>query len=326
MTSSIYSAALLLLVIGCFFLSPAMQRSPYGTEKPITEPVIFAEGVISTRDYETSITFEPDGQAAYFVKSTPDLSFRVIVVSRFEQGKWSTPEVVSFSGQYSDTDPCLSPDGKKLFFASRRPVTGATPKADYDLWVVEMMNMGWGEPRHLNAPVNSENQETSPSATADGTLYFSSNRAGGKGAADLYRTKLSGHDYNAPENLGDVINSPGPEIQVFTSADEHILIFASAGRKDGYGSVDLYFSQRTGGAWSTPVNLGNKINSRGVDSAPRISPDGKYIFWMSTRGYGFEDQQVKQLSYAELSNKLQSAGNSLGDIYQIDLNVLPRQQ
>nr|QEO74678.1 hypothetical protein [uncultured bacterium] len=292
----------------------------------IREPAIFGEGVISTRDYESSITFARDGNTAYFVKSTPDLNFRVIVVSRLEQGKWSTPEVVSFSGQYSDTDPCLSPDGKKLFFASRRPITGTAPKADFDLWVVEMTNTGWGEPRHLNAPVNSDSQETSPSATADGTLYFSSNRDGGKGAADLYRAKPGDRDYSTPENLGDMINSPAPEIQVFTSADEHILIFAAAGRRDGMGSVDLYLSQRTGDAWSKPVNLGNKINSSGVDSAPRISPDGKYFFWTSTRGYGFEEQQVKQLRYAELSNKLQSAGNSLGDIYQIDLNALPLRQ
>jgi len=305
------------LIIGWVLASAAMQTP---------EPAIFAEGVISTRDYESSITFTPDGKTAYFVKATPDLSFRVIVVSRFERGKWSTPEVASFSGQFIDTDPCLSPDGKKLFFASRRPLSGTTPKADYDLWLVELTNTGWSEPRHLNAPVNSDSQETSPSATADGTLYFSSNRSGGKGAADLYRAKLGDRDYSAPENLGDTINSPGPEIQVFTSADEQILIFAAAGRNDGIGSVDLYLSQRAGGAWSKPVNLGNKINSSGVDSAPRISPDGKYFFWMSTRGYGFEDQQVKQLSYAELSNRLQSAGNSLGDIYQIDLTALPLRQ
>jgi Tol biopolymer transport system component len=308
-----FFAVLVALAIGCGLSNAAMQ----------SEPVIFAEGVISTRDYESSITFTPDGNSAYFVKSTPDLSFRVIVVSRFERGKWSTPEVVSFSGQYIDTDPCLSPDGKKLFFASRRPISGITPKADYDLWVVELMNTGWGEPRHLNAPVNSENQETSPSVTVNGTLYFSSNRAGGKGAADLYRTKPVDRDYGAPENLGDTINSAAPEIQVFTSADEQILIFAAAGRNDGIGSIDLYLSQRTDGAWSKPVNLGNKINSIGVDTAPRISADGKYFFWTSTRGYGFEDQQVKQLSYAELSNKLQSARNSLGDIYQIDLTALP---
>lgn len=313
MNSSLYGAALVLLATGCWFLNPALQ----------SDPVIFGAGVISTRDYESSITFEPDGQVAYFVKSTPDLSFRVIVFSRFDNGKWSTPEVAPFSGVYSDTDPFLSPDGKQLFFASRRPVEGTTAKVDFDLWVVEKTHTGWGEPRHLGATVNSESQETSPSVAKDGTLYFSSTRAGGKGSADLYRAKLAGGNSGAPENLGDAINSPGPEIQVFINPDEQVLIFATAGRNDSRGSVDLYLSKRTDGAWSTPANLGDKINSSGVDSAPRISPDGKHFFWTSTRGYGFEDQQVKPLTFAELSTKLQSAGNSLGDIYQIDLKVLP---
>lgn len=286
------------------------------------EPKIFAEGVISTRDYESSITFAPDGSVAYFVKATPDLSFRVIVMSHFEKGKWTTPEVTSFSGQYTDTDPCLSPDGTKLYFASRRPIEGTAPKADHDLWVVDKTTTGWSEPRHLSAPVNSESQETSPSATADGALYFSSNRAGGKGAADIYRARLIEGNYGAPENVGDAINTAGPEVQVFASPEEDILIFAALGRQDGQGSVDLFFSRRVGSAWSKGVNLGNKINSIGVDSAPRISSDRRYFFWTSTRGYGFEDQ-VKRLTYDELSSKLRGAGNSLGDIYQIDLNALP---
>ena len=113
---------------------------------------------------------------------------------------------------------------------------------------------------------------------------------------------------------------------MFTSADEHILIFAAAGRQDGIGSVDLYLSQRTDGAWSKPVHLGNKINSKRRGLRTQNLSRRKVFFWTSTRGYGFEDQQVKQLSYAELSNKLQSAGNSLGDIYQIDLNALSLRQ
>lgn len=300
------------------------RTSSYHSAQPITEPVIFAEGIISTRDYESSITFTPDGSVAYFVKSTPDLSFRVIVVSRFSKGRWSTPEVAPFSGQYSDTDPCLSPDGSKLFFASRRPVEGSTPRADFDLWVVEKAKTGWSEPRRLDPPVNSDGQETSPSTTADGTLYFSSNRPGGKGAADIYRARLVNGNYSAPENLGEEINSAGPEVQAFISPDENILILAAAGRPDSHGSVDLYLSRRNRAGWSKAVNLGTKINSRGVDSAPRISSDGAYFFWTSTRGYGFEDQQSKRLSYPGLSARLRGAGNSLGDIYQIDISALPR--
>ena len=287
----------------------------------ISEPAIFAEGVISTRDYESSITFTPDGNVAYFVKSSPDLSLRVILMSRFEKGKWTTPEVAAFSGEYNDTDPCFSPDGTKLYFASRRPIEGTTPKADNDIWVVEKTNTGWSEPRHLNAPVNTDSQETSPSVTSDETLYFSSNRAGGKGATDIYRSKLIDGNYTTPENVGDAINTAGPELQVFVTPDDNTLVFAALGRQDGQGSVDLYLSKRTGGAWSKAVNLGNKINSRGVDSAPRISSNR--FFWTTTRGYGFEDQQTSRLNYKELSNKLQGAGNSLGDIYQIDLKAVP---
>lgn len=287
------------------------------------EPAIFGDGVISTRDYESSITIAPDGKVAYFVKSTPDLSFRVILMSRFEKGKWTTPEVAPFSGEYSDSDPCFSPDGTRLFFASRRPVEGTTAKADNDLWMVEKTSTGWSAPKHLDAPVNTSAQETSPSVTADGTLYFSSNRPGGKGAADIYRAKFANGNFSAPENVGDAINTPGPEVQVFVTPEEDLLILAALGRQDGQGGVDLYLSRRVDGAWSKPVNLGNKINSRGTDSAPRVSADHRTFYWTSTRGYGFEDQQPKRLSYKELSGKLQGAGNSLGDIYQIDMSALP---
>ena len=310
LNSSLYNLCVLCVSVVMLFL---------GTTQT-SEPAIFAPGVISTRDYESSITFTPDGKVAYFVKSSPDLSLRVIVMSRFEKGKWTTPEVAPFSGEYSDTDPCFSPDGTKLFFASRRPVEGTAQKPDNDLWLVEKTSTGWSEPRHLNAPVNTQSQETSPSVTSDGTLYFSSNRAGGKGLADIYRSKLVDGNYTAPENAG-AINTPGPELQVFVTPDDNILVFAAFGRQDGQGSADLYLSKRVDGAWSKAVNLGSKINSAGVESAPRISSD--HFYWTSTRGYGFEDQQPTRLNYKELSNKLQGAGNSLGDIYQIDLKAVP---
>jgi Tol biopolymer transport system component len=307
-----------LLIFLCTF---APLRESFFASQEIA-PAVFGEGVISTRDYESSITFAPDGKTAYFVKASPDLSLRVIVVSHLDHGKWSTPEIASFSGQYPDTDPCFSPDGTKLFFASRRPVEGNALKADYDVWMVEKAGAGWSEAQHLSAPVNTTAQETAPSVTTEGTLYFSSNRNGGKGAADIYRSRLVQGKYDAPENLGDAVNSAGPETQGFVSPDEEMLFFAAAGRPDSQGNLDLYVTRRVGGAWSKAVNLGTKINSRGAETGPRISPDGRHFFWTSTRGYGLEDQQVKRLGYAELSNKLRGAGNGLGDIYEIDLSAI----
>ena len=299
------------------------EQHPYASKRPLTQATIFAEGVVSTGDYESAITFTPDGKTAYFVKSTPDLSFRAILVSSFERGRWTTPEVAAFSGQYSDTDPCLSPDGSKLFFASRRPLEGTTQKMDADIWLVERSGDGWSEPRRLDAPVNTDSQETSPSVASDGTLYFSSNRAGGRGGADIYRSRLVGGRYTEPENLGDAINAPTPEVQVFVAPDARLLVVACAGRDDSQGGLDLYLSRLRDGQWTKAANLGEKINSSATETAPRISPDGRYFFWTSTRGYGFASEHEKRLSYRELSNRLRHARNSLGDIYQIDLSALP---
>lgn len=286
------------------------------------EPAIFGEGVISTRDHESGAAFTPDGKTFFFTKSTPDLSFRVIVVSHFRDGRWGEPAVATFSGRYSDTDPSLSPDGTKLFFASRRPVSGDAPRADSDIWVAERAGAGWGEPKHLDAPVNGDAQETSPSVAADGTLYFSSNRKGGRGAADIYRARAVGGKYAEPENLGDAVNSPTPEPQVFVTPDGRLLIFAGA-RPEGRGGTDLYISRReAGGNWTMAAPLAGEINSQGNESAPRLSPDGKTFYWTSTRGYGFAEQLEKRLTYAELSRRLRSPRNSLGDIYRIDARAL----
>jgi Tol biopolymer transport system component len=290
----------------------------------LTEPTIFGEGVISTRDHETGAAFTPDGAIVYFTKSTPDLAFRVIVFSRYEGGGWSTPEVAPFSGQYRDADPFITADGSKLFFISDRPVAGkrSEGRRDLDIWMVSREGERWGEPRHLSAPINSDANESSPSVTADGTLYFSSNREGGRGAADLYRTRMVNGAYAAPESLGEAINTSHPETQVFVTPDESVLVLAAAGWAGGQGGLDLYLSRRQDGAWSRPVNMGGKINSSGNESAPRLSPDGNYFIWTSTRGYGFAGQMEKRLAYQELIGRLRNAANSLGDIYLIDVAAL----
>jgi Tol biopolymer transport system component len=318
------AAALLLCVCWFRLAAPSAADSPppYASKTPLAEPTLFGEGVISTGDFESHPAFTPDGRTLYFLKDSPTFNFWTIVFSRHRDGRWTEPEVAPFSGRYSDFDPSLSPDGSKLYFASRRPVAGAAPKADADIWVVERVGNSWGEPKRLGSPVNSDANESSPCVTADGTLYFSSNREGGRGAADLYQSRFVSGAFAAPENLGEAVNTPGPEAQVFVSPDGRVLVFSAAGRADGRGGLDLYVSRRQEGAWTPPLNLGGKINSAGNESAPRLSPDGRYFFWTSTRGYGFAQEQERRLGYRELVGRLRNAGNSLGDIYQIDAAAL----
>src|SRR5688500_9927227 len=105
------------------------------------------------------------------------------------------------------------------------------------------------------------------------------------------------------------------------SSDESFMIFMAGGRPDGHGGFDLYISYNREGVWTKPANLGDKINSSGNEYSPTISPDGKYFFWTSTRG--FADKPLdSRLSFQELTKRLISPRNGLGDIYQIDIGVL----
>ena len=162
------------------------MKHPYASDEPLSEPTIFAEGIISTGDFDSHPAFTPDGKTLYFVRSTPNFNLWTILVSRFERGKWRTPAIAPFSGQYSDADPFITSDGSRFYFISNRPVVGkSTP--DLDIWVMEKTAAGWSEPKNVGAPINSSGSEWYPTAAANGTIYFGSDREGGKGRTDLYR-------------------------------------------------------------------------------------------------------------------------------------------
>jgi Tol biopolymer transport system component len=296
---------------------------PYASVRPMPEPVLFGEGLISTAEDELNAAFSPDGKSLYFCKNAPVNRQGVIVVSNFVKGKWSKPEVVPFSGQYSDYDPIFSHDGAKLFFVSNRPLTGTgAPKKDYDIWVVEKRENGWSAPVNLGAPVNSDTDEFYPSVATDGTIYFSSVRPGGKGSFDLQRSRFVDGKYTAPENLGEA-NSQSAEIDSFVAPDQSFIIFASYGRPDDMGRGDLYISYQRNGVWSKAVNLGAPINSNAREYCPIGSPDGKYFFFTSFRGFA-DKPPAKPYSFAELENNLKGVRNGMGNIYQIDMSALMR--
>jgi len=282
---------------------------------------MFAPGIISTGDMELNAAFAPDGRTLYFTKRTPKYQLWAILVSTLKDGKWSTPRVADFSGQYGDFDPFISPDGSQLFFSSNRPAPGKTKKNDFDIWMVQKPGAGWSSPTNLGADINTETQEYYPSVSKTGTLYFSSNRDGGKGSLDIYRSKLVDGKYSKPENLGEAINTKYAEGDPYIAPDESFLIFVSYNRPEGLGDGDLYISFNRNGAWTPAKHLDAPINSSALDFCPNMSPDGKYFFFTSERG--FADQPLtKPLSYEQFMKQIHGPGNGLGDIYRIDAGVV----
>lgn len=298
--------------------SRSHQSPGYAVSARLAEPRLFADGIISTGDYESHPAFTPDGRTLYFLKDSPDFGQWTIFFSRFVGGRWTSPVIAPFSGQYRDADPFITSDESKLFFISDRPVPGKAHR-DLDIWVMDRMGNTWGTPRNLGAPVNSDAAEWYPTVAADGTLYFGSGRPGGKGKTDLWRTRLVNGHYAEPENLGSPINSALDEYEPYIASDQSFLIFMAENR-DGHGDTDLYVSYQKSNGWTAPESLPSAINSSASEYSPKISPDGKYFFWTSTRRTGGEP--AKPLTTSEYIRKIRSSGNGLGDIYQIDLDAL----
>src|SRR5262245_8744308 len=168
--------------------SLSAQPAPYDSATPLPRATLFAPGTISTGDYDSHVTFTPDGREMYFLKLAPNFSRWSIFVSRYKDSDWSQPEVAPFSGQYQDADPYITADGKHFYFISDRPVEASgVRQSHHDIWVMDRTNSGWSAPRHLPAPVNSDADSYYPLALKNGTLYFGSERKDSKGLGDIYR-------------------------------------------------------------------------------------------------------------------------------------------
>lgn len=312
-------------IIAALFLATGLfaADAPYASKKPLPAPEVFAPGVISTADFESHPAFTHDGATLYFLKDAPNFSFWTIVVSRFRNGKWESPSVVPWSGRYRDADPFITADGQKFYFISDRPVDGK-PKDDLDIWVMNREGDHWSAPQHLDAPVNSSGNEWFPTVASDGTLYFGSDREGGLGRTDIYRCRIVDGKYAPAENLGDAVNSKFDEFEPLIAPDQSFLIFMSAGRPEGKGGGDLYTSVFRDGKWQPAQNLGEPINSRALEISPKISPDGRWFFFTSSRGAFVGKPFDKQMTTDEFMQVLHGPGNGLGDIYQVDFDVIRR--
>ena len=280
------SCVFTLLVTDALTQRRRQSSPPFASSEPLTQPRLFAEGIINSSADEYGPTFTRDGRTIYFTRRVNRRDAEAIVFSRFENGRWSAPQTAPFSGRYFDKEPYISPDGRRLFFASRRPdAEGAPPRTgrDFDIWMVEQANNGWSSPIHLGPEINTTNYENYPAVAANGNLYFASVREGGRGGNDLYCARFVNGRYMPAENLSDSINTPATEADPYIAPDESYMIFSSD-RQGTYGEGDLYVSFREGGRWTEPRNLGNVINTSEYEYTPFVTPGGQYLFF--SRGWG----------------------------------------
>ncbi|MFY0598209.1 MAG: PD40 domain-containing protein [Cyclobacteriaceae bacterium] len=140
--------------------------------------------------------------------------------------------------------------------------------------------------------LNSSSIEYAPSISADGrTMIIESNR---DGRYKLYDSKLVNGKWTTPVPI-DAINNYGDSTDLIggpsVSFDGNTLFFFASFR-EGLGSEDIYYSERTGDTWTDPKNLGAPINSRGYEGFPSISADGKTMYFVRQNFEGPSDEDL----------------------------------
>src|SRR5438105_9989685 len=168
---------LVILIYIPFFLQGqtkniAFDNSYFNQEPPADACRLFAPGVISNEFGNRDMAISPDGNEIFYTIQYSRGLISVIMNTKKVNGKWSSPEVASFSGMYNDLEPAFSYDGTKLFFVSNRTLNGEGKTKDYDIWFVTKTNGEWTNPQNIGAPVNSEKDEFYPSVTKHGDIYF----------------------------------------------------------------------------------------------------------------------------------------------------------
>ena len=279
---------------------------------------IFADEYVSTNLYERDIAISPKGDEIIYTLSDYKQSKQCLVRIRKIGSAWGRKEILGFSGQYSDLEPCFSANGNELYFASDRPTEINSERGDYNIWVSARINEDWSEPKPLPSAINSEKDEFFPSIAGNGNLYFTSARENGIGSEDILISRFIDGEYTNPEPLDSNINTPAYEFNAYITPEEDLLIFSSYGRKDDMGGGDLYYSRKDKyGNWTAAVNMGPQINSDKLDYCPFIDMSRGNFYFTSERILSI-DKKIENVS--ELEGLANHILNGMGNIYRIHLD------
>lgn len=186
------------------------------------------------------------------------------------------------------------------------------------------------EPINLGDNINSTNSEYLPALTADEqTLIVTVRRprdvyteTQSNEEEDFYISKKIKGEWSRAVPIGSPLNTHGNEGAQAISPDGRFFVFTGCNRRNGWGSCDLYISQKIGNEWTPPQNMGKRVNSSSWDSQPSISADGKTIYFASTRPGGKGKSDI-------WSTKLDTTGYwsvpiNLGDsINTVDIEFSP---
>jgi len=248
------------------------------TEKDEYLPIISAddEMMLFTRKQpyvNKDLVYETDKELELFSYSKRDHT------GKFTKGQRMP---YPFNKNGSEGGATMSIDNKHLFFTTCKDEGGAT--INCDIYYSDYINGEWTVAKKVEGINDSERWDSQPTIASDGkTLYFASDRKGGRGGVDLYVTvkDIVTGTWSKPENLGPVINTSNDEKSPFIHSDFQTIYFSSDGQP-GIGGFDIFFCRKgEDGKWMEPKNIGIPINTVADDLGFFVSTDGHLGYFAS---------------------------------------------
>lgn len=255
----------------------------FGEEPPGLMPKLFDPKIVSPDGRFEGGSFSPDMKEFYFSRKNGKYVNRTFFVIRYENDKW---------GEETETDirwPQFTGDGNMMFGGK---------------WVRERTDAGWSEPK--NQGVFLKEQGHGISLSSKGTYYFPFYKKEDNGRGNLGYSRLLNGEYESPVKLNSDINQGEWIAHPYIAPDESYLMW-DVQREGGFGKSDIYISFRgKDGAWIPAMNMGPAINSDMQESSPRVTHDGKYLFF----------------SRGEWQEKEGGSRNWVGKSYWVDAKVI----
>jgi len=214
-----------------------------------------------------SILFSPDFDEIYFTDHKKDEDTYAIYFSKLKGNKWTLVKRANFTngGKNQELYPFVSHDGERIYFTALDSIF-----SDEKIWYVNRLEDSWSDAIQLDSPIND-----------DLAFYINQSKNG-----DLFYTSISkGKMYHAPNKNGEF-----PEVQEvglefghhgFVSPSQEYLVVVNRNKEDEEREdADLYVSfKEKNCTWTQPISFGNEVNSNYHESSPKITPDGKYLFF-----------------------------------------------
>jgi outer membrane protein OmpA-like peptidoglycan-associated protein len=198
---------------------------------------------LTTRLNDGPVTFNLTGDTVYYSRnlivdgSLKNLSGPRnklgIFYSVFDGKRWTKIRDFRFNNEwYNVTTPCLSKDGKRLFFASDKP----DGYGGFDLYFCDWKDGYWDNPVNMGPNINTTGNEIYPFVNQSDEIYFSSDGHQGFGKKDIFYSRKIGDEWQLPVGLDSFINSSFDDFGLVTDELMNEGYFSS---KRG-NSIDIY--------------------------------------------------------------------------------------